>query len=205
MVRGTNKKRGAGSARGARIQILSAEMPPLSEGYIARGWSSAWRLWRSGSRAEDQDPDPDLDMASSRCSWVALFLLSAMMSRSGVFGRAVGARGPSGAALRADASARWRRGAADTQRERCAELAAPWQENTRRARADNATLLQLRVRPLAPARGAQGLVFPGKSLFGFIRRVYRCCQDGVRCRSVKGIQGHRRGGKRRRSNVQLKG
>uniref|UniRef100_A0A3B5LHS8 Uncharacterized protein n=1 Tax=Xiphophorus couchianus TaxID=32473 RepID=A0A3B5LHS8_9TELE len=47
--------------------------------------------------------------------------------------------------------------------------------------------LQLRVRPFPPGP-SRGLVFPGKSLFGFIRRVYRCCQEGVGCRSVKGIQ-----------------
>ncbi|XP_063753557.1 LOW QUALITY PROTEIN: uncharacterized protein si:ch211-170d8.2 [Eleginops maclovinus] len=37
-------------------------------------------------------------------------------------------------------------------------------------------------------------VFPGKSLFSFVRSVYHCCQEGRDCRSVKGIQGRLRGG-----------
>ncbi|XP_028269652.1 uncharacterized protein LOC114441083 [Parambassis ranga] len=87
---------------------------------------------------------------------------------------------------------RWRRGISETHRERCAELEVPWLENTRKAPGDNGTLLQLRVRPLSPG-ASRGLVFPGKSLFSFVRRVYRCCQEGVNCRSVKGIQGRLRG------------
>lgn len=151
-------------------------------------------------------------MASSRCIWTALFCLSAMTSDIGVFGRAVDTLGflsqspktadePSGPTLRADASRRWRRGIAETHRERCAELAAPWLENTQQAPEDNATLLQLRVRPFSPG-ASQGLVFPGKSLFSFVRRVYHCCQEGLNCRSVKGIQGRLRGGKRKQ--IQLK-
>uniref|UniRef100_UPI0037E92EF0 uncharacterized protein n=1 Tax=Semicossyphus pulcher TaxID=241346 RepID=UPI0037E92EF0 len=53
-------------------------------------------------------------------------------------------------------------------------------------------MLQLRVRPFSPG-ASQGLVFPGKHLFSFVRRVYRCCQEGLNCRSVKGIQGRLRG------------
>ncbi|XP_070690393.1 uncharacterized protein [Pempheris klunzingeri] len=83
---------------------------------------------------------------------------------------------------------------AETHRERCAELSAPWQENAQQAPEDHATLLQLRVRPFTPG-ASQGLVFPGKSLFSFVRRVYRCCQEGLNCRSVKGIQGRLRGDK----------
>ncbi|XP_070759965.1 uncharacterized protein [Enoplosus armatus] len=87
---------------------------------------------------------------------------------------------------------RWRRGVAETHRERCAELAAPWLGNTQQAPEDNATRLQLRVRPFSPG-ASRGPVFPGKSLFSFVRRVYRCCQEGLNCRSVKGIQGRLRG------------
>lgn len=125
-------------------------------------------------------------------SWIALFLLSLLTSDTGVSGRAVNRRGfppqwsemadgSSGAALRTDA-----------HRERCAELAAPWLEN-RQAAVDNGTVLQLRVRPFSPGV-SRGLVFPEKSLFNFVRGVYRCCQEGLNCRSVKGIQGRLRGG-----------
>ncbi|KAM7017948.1 uncharacterized protein LKV04_000687 [Tautogolabrus adspersus] len=142
-------------------------------------------------------------MASLCCIWIALFLLSVMTSDSGVFGRAVYARGflsqspnsadeSSGQTLRVAASRRWRRGVAGTHREQCAELAAPWLENTKQALEDNPTVLQLRVRPFSPG-ASQGLVFPGKHLFSFVRRVYRCCQEGLNCRSVKGIQGRLRG------------
>ncbi|KAM7416341.1 hypothetical protein PAMA_018420 [Pampus argenteus] len=141
-------------------------------------------------------------MASSHCSWIALFLVSLMTSDIGISGRAVDTRGflsqsPKIAkesyrpTLRTDASRRWRRGVAEAHRERCAELAAPWLESTQAPR-DNSTLLQLRVRPFSPGV-SRGLVFPGKSLFSFVRRVYHCCQEGLNCRSVKGIQGRLRG------------
>lgn len=126
-------------------------------------------------------------MASSRRVRIALFLLF-LTCDTGVLGRAVHAQGflsqPAGQTLRADAQ--W-------ERERCAELAAPWQENAGPAPEDNATLLQLRVRHFSP-RASQGLLFPGKSLFSFVRRVYRCCQERLNCRSVKGIPGRLRGG-----------
>ncbi|XP_044052991.1 uncharacterized protein si:ch211-170d8.2 [Siniperca chuatsi] len=142
-------------------------------------------------------------MASWHCKWIVLFLLSILTSDIGVFSRAVDTLGflsqspktaddSSGPTLRMDALRRWRRGIAETNRERCAELAAPWLENTQQAPEDNATLLQLRVRPFSPG-ASQGLVFPGKSLFSFVRRVYHCCQEGLNCRSVKGIQGRLRG------------
>ncbi|XP_054466094.1 uncharacterized protein si:ch211-170d8.2 [Anoplopoma fimbria] len=142
-------------------------------------------------------------MASSHGIWIALFLISVMTRDIGVFGRAVDKLGfllqsqrsaeeSSGLTLRTDALRRWRRGVAETQLERCAELVAPWLENTH-APQDNATLLQLRVRPFAPG-ASRGPVFPGKSLFSFVRRVYHCCQEGVNCKSVKGIQGRLRGG-----------
>ncbi|KAM3610760.1 uncharacterized protein V6R79_008562 [Siganus canaliculatus] len=140
-------------------------------------------------------------MASSRCCcWILLVLLTVARQEAGlVSGRAVG---NAGAASRADADAdalrRWRR---EPPRERCAELAAPWLENAPRVPAEedaDATLLQLRVRASASrasrtSRTSRGLVFPGKSLLSFVRRVYRCCQEGAPCRSVKGIQGRQRG------------
>ncbi|XP_070820628.1 uncharacterized protein [Chaetodon trifascialis] len=142
-------------------------------------------------------------MAAARWTWIALFLLSVMTRDSGVLGRAADTLGfltqsskpaaeSSGSTLRTDALTRWRRGITDAHRERCAELAAPWQENTRGAAEEDATLLQLRVRPFSP-RASRGPVFPGKSLFSFVRRVYRCCQQGLSCGSVKGIQGRLRG------------
>lgn len=139
-------------------------------------------------------------MASARCIWISLFLLSAMTSDTGVFARAVdtlgfASRSPtsgdeaSGASVRTDAPRRTER-----HREQCAELAAPWMENTLQAPEDNATVLQLRIRPFSPGV-SPGQVFPGKALFSFVRRVYHCCQEGLNCRSVKGIQGRLRAGK----------
>lgn len=140
-------------------------------------------------------------MASSHCIWIAVVLLT-MTANIGVLGRAVNSQvflshspksavETSGSTLRTDAS---RRGMAENPRERCAELAAPWLENAQHAPEDNATMLQLRVRPFSPG-ASRGLVFPGKPLFSFVRRVYQCCQEGLNCRSVKGIQGRWRGGK----------
>ncbi|XP_029916717.1 uncharacterized protein LOC115365726 [Myripristis murdjan] len=86
-----------------------------------------------------------------------------------------------------DALRRWRRGITEAHRERCAELAAPWVETTQPVQ-DNATMLRIRVRPLSPG-GSQGFIFPGKALFSFVRRVYHCCQEGLQCGGVKGIQG----------------
>lgn len=141
-------------------------------------------------------------MASSYCIWIVLFLLTVTKSDIGVFSRAVDTLGflsqstktadeSAGTSLRVEP---WRRGVVETHRERCAELAAPWLENTQQAPENDATLLQLRVRPFSPG-ASHGLVFPGKCLFSFVRRVYHCCQAGLNCRSVKGIQGHLRGGK----------
>lgn len=144
-------------------------------------------------------------MASAHRTWIALFLLSVMTRDIGVLGRAADTLGfltqssktaaeSSASTLRTDALRRWRRGVTETHRDRCAELAAPWQENTAEAPEEDVTLLQLRVRPFSP-RASQGLVFPGKSLFSFVRRVYHCCQQGLSCRGLKGIQGRLRGGK----------
>ncbi|CAJ1068123.1 uncharacterized protein si:ch211-170d8.2 [Xyrichtys novacula] len=138
-------------------------------------------------------------MAYTRCFWIALVVvLSVLTNDSGVLGRAVDTLGfmsksaeeSSGTTLRTDASRRWRRGA--HRHEQCAELAAPWLENTHQTPEDNPTVLQLRLRPFSPG-ASRGLVFPGKHLFGFVRRIYRCCQEGPSCRSVKGIQGRLRG------------
>ncbi|XP_068422901.1 uncharacterized protein si:ch211-170d8.2 [Clinocottus analis] len=139
-------------------------------------------------------------MASSHCIWISLFLFSVVTRDIGVFGRTVDKLGflsqsqktadeASGPTLRTDAL---RRGVAETHQDRCAELVAPWLENVQ-VPEDNTTLLQLSVRPFSPL-ASRHPVFPGKSLFSFVRRVYHCCQDGVNCRNVKGIQGRLRGG-----------
>ncbi|KAM9743914.1 uncharacterized protein ACNS7B_011261 [Menidia menidia] len=131
-------------------------------------------------------------MAASNYLWIASFAIAVATSHVGVFGRAVDTIGSlsrlstfadesSGASLRADA-----------HRERCAELVAPWQENTQPDPREDTTLLKVHVRPFSPGP-SRGLVFPGRSLFSFVRRVYRCCQEGLSCRSVKGIQGRLRG------------
>lgn len=190
---GTNKKRGRVCEEGQDSNSKWGDVPIVSGVYSCR-------VWRAGTaeQLKTQSPGFKSTMASARCCWTALFLLSVVTC--GVFGRAVNTQGfvsrdePSGQTLRTDALRRWRRAVAGTHRERCAELAAPWQENTRAAPEDDATRLQLRVRPFTP-RAAQGLVFPEKSLFSFVRRVYHCCQEGLSCRSLKGIQGRLRGGK----------
>lgn len=148
-------------------------------------------------------------MANSSCMWIVsvIFLLT---SNAGASGRAVDSfgfllrsprarDGPFGEILRTAGVRRWRRGvAAEAHGERCAEPGAAWLENKRPAPERGSAVLQLRVRPFPPGP-SRGLVFPGKSLFGFIRRVYRCCQEGVGCRSVKGIQSKLRGGEETRS------
>ncbi|XP_008415774.1 uncharacterized protein LOC103469695 [Poecilia reticulata] len=142
-------------------------------------------------------------MAALSCMWI-ISVIILLTSDAGALGRAVDSfgfllqsprarDGPFGEILRTDGVRRWRRGvAAEAHGERCAELGAAWLENTRPAPERGSTVLQLRVRPFSPGP-SRGLVFPGKSLFTFIRRVYRCCQERVGCRSVKGIQGRLRG------------
>ncbi|XP_077378213.1 uncharacterized protein LOC144019189 [Festucalex cinctus] len=100
--------------------------------------------------------------------------------------------------LRTELLRRWRRATAEAQRERCAELTAAWQESWHRNLRENSTVVRLSVRPLS-AGASPGLVFPEKPLFSFVRRVYRCCQDGHDCMSVKGLQGRMRRG----SDVEL--
>lgn len=144
-------------------------------------------------------------MAAPSYIWIASFLIL-LTTDAGVLGRAVdsfgflsrsprNADGSFGEILRTDTVRRGRRGvAAAAHRERCAELASPWMENKDEAPEHGTSVLQLRMRPFSPGPSL-GLVFPGKSLFSFIRGVYRCCQEGMGCRSVKGIQGRLRGGK----------
>ncbi|KAM4745058.1 uncharacterized protein FYW61_010217 [Anableps anableps] len=135
-------------------------------------------------------------MAAPSYIWIVSFLIL-LTSDAGVLGRAVGSYGlllrsprarvgSLGPNLRTDGVA------AEAHRERCAELAAPWMENKQQAPEDGTMVLQLRMRPFSPGV-TRGLVFPGKSLFSFIRRVYRCCQKGVGCRNVKGVQSRLRG------------
>ena len=186
-------KRGAGSVRRAGIQILSDKLSPLSVGQLFTSETDRTQTVENGDALQRS---PDLTMAAHICLWIASFLISSMTSDAGLLGRSLDSVGfPSqstdGPSLRVDLR---RRGAADAHRERCAKLSAPWLENARRDPGDDATLLRLRVRPFTTAASG-GLVFPEKSLFSFIRLVYRCCQQRVSCRSVKGIQGRFRGGK----------
>ncbi|XP_077418758.1 uncharacterized protein LOC144049591 [Vanacampus margaritifer] len=132
--------------------------------------------------------------------WIALLLLiSVIISDISARGRALDAHGfaaPSPGRWsrgRTDLLRRWRRGAAEAQRERCAEFTATWQESWHRNPRENSTVVRLSVRPLS-AGASRGLVFPEKPLFSFVRRIYRCCQDGLDCRSVKGLQGRFRRG-----------
>ncbi|XP_049618755.1 uncharacterized protein si:ch211-170d8.2 [Syngnathus scovelli] len=147
--------------------------------------------------------------SASSYPWIALVLILMITNDIGVRGRALDAHGIVEASpgmstrsprpsLRTDLLRRWRRGAAEAHRERCAELTAAWQESPHRSPRRNSTVLRLSVRPLSSG-ASWGLVFPEKPLFSFVRRVYRCCQDGFDCRNVKGLQGRLRRG----SDVEL--
>uniref|UniRef100_A0A673CJ89 Uncharacterized protein n=1 Tax=Sphaeramia orbicularis TaxID=375764 RepID=A0A673CJ89_9TELE len=129
---------------------------------------------------------------SSPHVWIALFLLSVMTSDIAVYGRLMSLRTTQEEAnkptLGTDVLKRWRREITETHLERCAQLSAPWLDHAH-APQDDATPIHLRIRPFSPGV-SHGLVFPGKSLFNFVRRVYHCCQQRINCRSVKGIQGH---------------
>ncbi|XP_077457406.1 uncharacterized protein LOC144074717 [Stigmatopora argus] len=121
--------------------------------------------------------------------WIAFLLVSVIISHAG--GRPAGGRrapAPQPASSTRTRTTRESRGAAEARRERCAELTASWQENSYGNPRDNSTAVRLVVRPLG-AGISRGLVFPERPLFTFVRRVYRCCQDGLDCRSVKGLQG----------------
>lgn len=133
-------------------------------------------------------------MESAASAWAARvgFLLLLLTCDTGVLGRAVDARGVQASSPRSEASSP---GRSSTTVQRCAELSAPWRESLAPAPEANATLpLQLRVRPFAPRSSRGVLLFPGKALFSFVRRVYRCCQERPGCSSVKGIPGRLRGG-----------
>ncbi|MED6271137.1 hypothetical protein CHARACLAT_017219 [Characodon lateralis] len=142
-------------------------------------------------------------MAAPNYIWIASFVVL-LTSNAGVFGRAVEsfgfllqspqtADGQSGQTLRTDGVRRWRHGVdAAAHRKNCTELPAPWLENKQQAPEDGTTVLQLSVRPFFPG-ASPDLFFPGKSLFNFIRRVYRCCKERLGCSSIKGIQGRLRG------------
>ncbi|XP_066546025.1 uncharacterized protein LOC136713037 [Amia ocellicauda] len=77
------------------------------------------------------------------------------------------------------------------QQEQCALMTGPWVEAAGGGgRAGQ--LYRLRMVPLS-AEGPRRAVFPEQPLFQFVRRVYRCCQLGFSCRTVKGIQGRMTG------------
>lgn len=119
-------------------------------------------------------------------------LLFFLACEPGVVARAVDSRELPFKSL---APARWRRGAADNERGRCADLEKPWQDNLAVEEDLPDTLLHLRVRPYSPKSPLQALLFPGKPLFSFVRRFYRCCQERRSCGRVRGIPGRLRGGK----------
>lgn len=80
-----------------------------------------------------------------------------------------------------------------SEHDQCALLSAPWTESTTPL-GDWGQMYRLKILSTmsdAPRRA----VFPEQPLFRFVRRVYRCCQAGYHCGSVKGIQGGKVGGK----------
>ena len=142
-------------------------------------------------------------MASIIRFWNALRLLFLIYSVVGVQCRAVGpselllrssAISDGQDILRSDSFRRLRRETMEAQREQCALLTEPWTE-TYGPQGDLAKSLHLRVLSL-PLGGSRRTVFPEQPLFRYVRRVYRCCQIGFHCKSVKGIQGRSSGGKR---------
>ncbi|XP_046904189.1 uncharacterized protein si:ch211-170d8.2 [Hypomesus transpacificus] len=135
-------------------------------------------------------------MASIPRFWNALRLLFLIYSVVGVQLRAVGpselllkssAISDGQDMLRSDSFRRLRRETLEAQREQCALLTEPWTE-TYGSQGDLAKSLHLRVLSL-PLGGSRRTVFPEQPLFRYVRRVYRCCQIGFHCKSVKGIQG----------------
>ncbi|XP_041957195.1 uncharacterized protein si:ch211-170d8.2 [Alosa sapidissima] len=89
--------------------------------------------------------------------------------------------------LRINSHRRVRRGSVDSDMEQCAVLTAPWNEATGPVDSQE-KLYRIRVHSMLEG-SALRTVFPEQPLFRFIRRVYRCCQMGYHCGSVKGIQG----------------
>lgn len=76
----------------------------------------------------------------------------------------------------------------------CGLLTAPWTD-TRVTSPSGDWSHMYRLKVLAMSTdGPQRLVFPEQPLFGFIRRVYRCCQMGHHCGGVKGLQGRETAG-----------
>ncbi|XP_010874624.2 uncharacterized protein si:ch211-170d8.2 [Esox lucius] len=133
-------------------------------------------------------------MASTTCSWIALFFLAVTNSFIGIQCRVVPELLSKSSGfldghktLPTDILRRLRRESVDTQRQHCALLAAPWVE-TNTIPKDLAQLHRLRVLSM-PQDGLRRAVFPEQPLFRFVRRVYHCCQLGFHCRGVKGIQG----------------
>ncbi|CAL8343335.1 unnamed protein product [Lota lota] len=135
------------------------------------------------------------------CPWIVLCFLTVVTSASGFMDRLVDTREymapspqivgePPRSNPRLHMLKRWKREVMDAHP--CAELTSPWKESSAQP-AERATVLRLRIRSYAQG-GSRSAVFPGKSLFNFVRRAYRCCQEGFLCRNVKGIQGHLREG-----------
>ncbi|XP_077079333.1 uncharacterized protein LOC143732289 [Siphateles boraxobius] len=74
-----------------------------------------------------------------------------------------------------------------SEHDQCALLSAPWTESSSPL-GDWGHMYRLKILSTmsdVPRRA----VFPEQALFRFVRRVYRCCQVGYHCGSVKGIQG----------------
>ena len=82
---------------------------------------------------------------------------------------------------------RSRRGSAESDLEQCTMLTAPWNEATGPVNIQE-QLYRIRILSMSED-SALRTIFPEQPLFRFIRRVYRCCQMGYHCGSVKGIQG----------------
>lgn len=82
---------------------------------------------------------------------------------------------------------RSRRGIVESDVEQCAVFTAPWIEATGPVNSQE-QLYRIRVHSMSEGSTLR-TIFPEQSLFRFIRRVYRCCQMGYHCGSVKGIQG----------------
>lgn len=80
-----------------------------------------------------------------------------------------------------------------SEHDQCALLSAPWTESTTPL-GDWGQMYRLKILSTM-SDGPRRAVFPEQALFRFVRRVYRCCQVGYHCGSVKGIQGGKVGGK----------
>ncbi|XP_016087874.1 uncharacterized protein [Sinocyclocheilus grahami] len=74
-----------------------------------------------------------------------------------------------------------------SEHDHCALLSAPWTESTPPL-GDWGQMYRLKIQSTM-SDGPRRAVFPEQPLFRFVRRVYRCCQVGYHCGSVKGIQG----------------